>query len=248
MDLIEVSDNQNRHPWELSRTACVLKQLRKLGIHGNVLDIGCGDGYFDRRLLEECPGVTVYGMDIYLKDEIHEGNFHAVSSPEHLPDMKFDFILMMDVLEHIENDRTYLREIARKYLTADRVAKNGDEAGGGGYIIITVPAFNSLYSLHDKELRHFRRYNHRELGAVIADCGLTEKRWTYFYFSLILGRLLTKNKTENLSQWQKPETDFITKFVVWVLNTDFSVCNALSHVAVHLPGLSLLSVCKIKKL
>lgn len=131
MDLIEVSDNQNRHPWELSRTACVLKQLRKLGIHGNVLDIGCGDSYFDRRLLEECPGVTVYGMDIYLKDEIHEGNFHAVSSPEHLPDMKFDFILMMDVLEHIENDRTYLREIARKYLTADRVAKNGDEAGGG---------------------------------------------------------------------------------------------------------------------
>lgn len=116
MDLSEVSENQNRHPWELSRTACILRQLKRLGIHGNVLDIGCGDSYFDRRLLAENPDLTVYGVDIYLKNEIHEGNLHAVSSLDLLPDMKFDFILMMDVLEHIEDDRGYLKEVTRKYL------------------------------------------------------------------------------------------------------------------------------------
>ena len=235
MDLSEVSENHNRHPWELSRTACILRQLKRLGIHGNVLDIGCGDSYFDRRLLAENPGLTVYGVDIYLKNEIHEGNLHAVSSLDLLPDMKFDFILMMDVLEHIEDDRGYLKEVTRKYLN------------GGGYIVITVPAFNSLYSLHDEELRHFRRYNHRELKAVITESGLRETRWTYFYLSLILGRLLTKNKTENLSKWTRPAADFITRFVEWVLNTDFAVCSALSRIAVHVPGLSLLSVCKVKE-
>ena len=116
MDLIEVSENQNRHPWELSRTHCILRELRRLKIHGNVLDIGCGDSYFDRRLVSEHPDVTVYGVDINLKEEIHDGNLHALSDLSHLPDMKFDFILMMDVLEHIEDDVSYLKMISDKFV------------------------------------------------------------------------------------------------------------------------------------
>ena len=232
MDLIEVSENQNRHPWELSRTACVLSELKKLGIHGNVLDIGCGDSYFDRRLLRENPALSVYGVDINLKTELHDGKLHALNSLEHLPSMKFDFILMMDVLEHIEDDFSYLDKIRREYLN------------GGGYIFITVPAFQSLYSLHDKELKHFRRYNHAELKSLVEKCGLKEISWSYFYFSLIFARLLTKNKTENLSGWQKSAESLATKLFVRVLNADFAFCRLLSKIALHLPGLSLLAVCK----
>ena len=121
MDLIEVSGNENRHPWELSRTKCILKQLKKLKIHGNVLDIGCGDSYFDRRLLAEFPNLTVYGVDINLKSEIHDGNFFALNSLEHLPEIKFDFILMMDVLEHIEDDKLYLENVCERYLSGGGV-------------------------------------------------------------------------------------------------------------------------------
>ena len=231
MDLIEVSDNQNRHPWELSRTAMVLNQLKKLKIHGNVLDIGCGDSYFDKRLLKEHPDLHIYGVDIYLENEMHNGNLHALNSLDHLPDIKFDYIIMMDVLEHIEDDKGYLKNVLM------RLKKDGT-------VFITVPAFMSLYSLHDEELKHFRRYNHKQLGEVTKSAGLDEKRWSYFYFCLIPLRLLTKNKTENLSGWQKSEKEFSTRFVTWVLNTDFRFLNVLSRICLHIPGLSLLSVLK----
>lgn len=49
MDLSEVGNNQNRHPWELSRDRGILRVLEKMPMEGNVLDIGCGDSYFDRK-------------------------------------------------------------------------------------------------------------------------------------------------------------------------------------------------------
>ena len=164
---------------------------------------------------------------------MHDGRLHALNSLEHLPDIKFDYIIMMDVLEHIEDDKGYLKDILR------RLKKDGT-------VFITVPAFMSLYSLHDEELKHFRRYNHRQLREVTVSAGLVEKRWSYFYFSLIPLRLLTKNKTENLSGWNKSEKDFSTRFVTWVLNTDFRVLTALSKIMLHLPGLSLMSVNKLR--
>ena len=233
MDLIEVSSNQNRHPWELSRTRSILRILKQLQIKGRILDIGCGDSFFDRNLAERFPDAEVYGVDIYLKAEWHEDRVHAVNSLDHLPPCKFDYILMMDVLEHIKDDKGYLNDIKK------RLKPNGK-------IIITVPAFMKLYSLHDRELRHYRRYEHSRLLHVIKKSGLKEERWSYFYFSLILARLLTMNKTENLSGWNYPANHIRTKLVTTVLNLDFDILLLLSRIGIHLPGLSLLSVCRLK--
>ena len=233
MDLSEVSNNQNRHPWELSRTRSILRILERMPMEGNVLDIGCGDSYFDRRFAERFPSVQVYGVDINLQKELHDCNVHAVNSLEYLPKCKFNYILMMDVLEHIEDDAAYLTDIL-KYLAPN------------GKVIITVPAFMKLYSLHDRELRHYRRYEHQSLLRVIEKSGLVEERWSYFYFSLIIGRLVTMNRTENLSGWNYTETDLKTKIVLNVLNADFDILTFLSKCGIHLPGLSLLSVCKLK--
>ena len=232
MDLIEVSQNENRHPWELSRTKCIIDELFSLGISGNVLDIGCGDSYFDYKLIEKRENLKIYGVDINLKTEIQEERLKALNSLDKLPSIKFDYILMMDVIEHIENDNLYLQNLIDKYLS--------DE----GFVLITVPAFMSLYSLHDKELKHFRRYNHEELKKVIISAGLKEKKWSYFYFSLILPRIIFKNKTQNLGLWDKKEDSVITRFVTFVLNADFKMCSLLSKFGIHLPGLSLMSVCQ----
>ena len=50
MDLIEKNDNENRHPWELSRIESLVKEIDKYHTRGNVLDIGCGDSFFDYQL------------------------------------------------------------------------------------------------------------------------------------------------------------------------------------------------------
>ena len=58
---------------------------------------------------------------------------------------KFDLIVMLDVLEHIENSQEFMENL-KKYINTN------------GIIIIGVPAYVSLWSNHDKELKHFRRY------------------------------------------------------------------------------------------
>lgn len=175
----------------------------------------------------------IYGVDIFLKEEFCEDNLNVFNSLEHLPNIQFDYILMMDVIEHIEDDIEYLKLLNKRFMKEDTI------------ILITVPAFMSLYSLHDKELKHFRRYNHKQLKKLITNCGLKEMKWTYFYFSLIIGRLLTFNKTENCSMWTKDEKSFSTRFVEWVLNTDYNICRFFSKIGIHIPGLSLMSICKI---
>jgi len=234
MDLIEVSNNTKRHPWELSRTKCIIKELETLGIKGKVLDIGCGDGYFDRKLIEKFPDIEVYGVDINLEHESNEGRLHFLNSLDSLPACQFEYIIMMDVLEHIKDDAGYLRQLLLKLKD-------------NGKLLITVPAFMRLYSLHDRELRHYRRYEHKRLHRVLKKCGLIEKNWSYFYLSLIFGRLLTINSTQNLSGWYYSEKALKTRLVSFVLNTDYSVLRILSKVGIHLPGLSLLSICEKKQ-
>lgn len=65
----------------------------------------------------------------------------------------FDSILYTDVLEHIENDR---EEVT---LAASRLKPEG-------YLVILVPAHQSLYSPFDQAIGHFRRYNRKSLDAL----------------------------------------------------------------------------------
>ncbi len=230
MDLTEVSDIKGRHPWEISRAECIIKEIQKLGLRKSVLDIGCGDGYFDKRLLEKFPKIdSLYGLDIYLENPYDEGKGHYVNSLESLPDRKFDLILMMDVLEHIKDDKAYIQTV--KELLDDN-----------GVIVLTVPAFMKLYSLHDRELKHFRRYDRHMLKKAFEGSGLKIKNMSYFYLSLVFMRLLTMNKTENLSMWNSSEKSFKTVFVKTVLNIDYAVLRFFSRFHIYIGGLSLLAI------
>lgn len=233
MDLIEVSStNTNRHPWELSRTESIIKEIRKLKKIENILDIGCGDCYFDNRLLNEFSEIKeLYGVDIFLENCFSDGKGHWVNSLDKVPEEKFDMILMMDVLEHIEDDKGYMKTI-RNYLADD------------GVIVFTVPAFMKLYSLHDKELKHYRRYNIKMLEKVLEDTGLAIYDKSYFYFTLIILRLITFNKTQNLSMWNSDEKSFKTRLVKGVLNIDYNILRFFSKFRLYIPGLSLFAIIK----
>lgn len=234
MDLSENKGVIYRHPWELSRTDVILKNLSDLDICGDILDVGCGDSYFDEKLIKTFPTINnLYGIDINLEKPFENGKAHYVNSYDDLKDKKFDFILLMDVIEHIEDDNQFIKEI-KTYLKKD------------GIILITVPAFQSLYSIHDEELKHFRRYNFKQLKKILTNNNIKILDWSYFYFSLFIARILTKNKSIKVNTWKSKENALSTKILRFILNLDYTLLRILSKLHIHINGLSLMVICKQK--
>lgn len=232
MDLSEKKNFSYRHPWELSRADMVIKELEKIDICGDILDVGCGDNYFDERLLKESKNInSIWGIDINLKKDIHKKRAHYVNSYDKIEDKKFDYILLMDVIEHIEEPVEFLKNIL-KYKKEN------------GYIIITVPAFQKLFSAHDRDLKHFRRYEYPSLMNLLNETNITCLNWSYFYLSLYIVRSLTKNKSLGLSDWKYCHRNIKTVIIRNILNIDFTVLRFLSNIGIHINGLSLFMICK----
>ena len=230
MDLIEQKDNINRHPWELSRTDSLIKEIRKYHDKGLILDIGCGDSYFDYELLKTDINITkLYGVDIYLKKKIDTDRYYAVNSYDKLDKKKFDTIIMLDVLEHIEDDYQFIND------TVNGLLKDK------GIIILTVPAHQFLYSKHDEYLKHYRRYNIKMIKELCKKKNYKIVNYHYFYFSLFIFRLLFRNKSNEVNNWKYSENSFITKFIRGILNIDYSISKLLAPIS---NGLSLFVVLK----
>lgn len=226
MDLIE-SNITNRHPWELSRVESLIKEINKYKISGDVLDIGCGDCYFDYELLKSNQNINkLYGIDIYAKEEIKDGKYMVINDYKKLKNKKFDTIIMCDVIEHIENDADFLENTVKNLLKKD------------GKIIITVPAYQKLFSKHDEELKHYRRYNIKMIKELCDKTSFKIKKFHYFYALLLFPRVITKmlNKDNKANNWKYNENHIITKFIKCVLNIDYFICKKMNKLSF---GLSL---------
>jgi len=119
-------------------------------------------------------------------------------------------ILAMDVLEHIEDDREALKGWVQK-IDPD------------GVILITVPAFQSLWSYHDEFLGHYRRYTTKQLEKVANEVGLKplylKYSFSYLYFPvLIIRKLLTDKK--NTSDLKLPNI-IINKIMTWLGKVEY---------------------------
>ena len=68
---------------------------------------------------------------------------------------KFNLVCLFDVLEHIENDRETIKKISNILEI-------------NGYLFITVPAYQWLWSNHDISLMHKRRYNKKNIYKIIS--------------------------------------------------------------------------------
>lgn len=229
MDLIESNNNIiNRHPWELSRLDILTKEIKKYHSKGLILDIGCGDSFFDKNLLKKNINVKrIYGIDIFLYKKIDICGYYVVNDYSKLNNKKFDTILMFDVLEHIPNDELFLKETVDKLLKKD------------GKIIMTIPAHQFLYSRHDKYLKHYRRYNIKMIRELCKKTNYRIVNYHYFYFSLFLFRLFFRDKRNEVNNWKYKESSFITIMIRSILNLDYKICKTFSNV---LTGLSLFVV------
>lgn len=103
---------------------------------------------------------------------------------------RFDTILYIDVLEHIEDDLAELQRISR-------------QLSPGGHIVIVSPAHNFLYSEFDRKIGHFRRYSKHSLRAAVPE-GLSLVALHYLdcvgMFASLANRLLLRSDSPKASQ------------------------------------------------
>jgi SAM-dependent methyltransferase len=167
--MLEVDE---RHWWYRGRRRIVRAELDRLGLPAGVrvLDAGCGSGRTLQELVDygEVSGIELDPDAAGVAASKGYGEVQ-VGRLEELPweDDTFDLITCLDVIEHTPDDRLTLTELRR-------VAKPG------GWLLVTVPAYQSLWSLHDAANHHYRRYGRRALRRVAVETGWRIHRVTSF--------------------------------------------------------------------
>ncbi len=199
MDLKEqdiLGDNSQNHWYYVSKGRAMRKFLGELKIP-EVLDVGAGAGIFSRQLLDAgvCDSAVCVDPN-YSSEQTIEHNSKPISFIKSTDDISQDLILMMDVLEHVADDLALLKSYT------DKMKK-------GGYVFITVPAFQFLWSGHDVFLEHYRRYTIKMLEGVVTQAGMTCVKSRYFFGSLFpfaaVARLIGKAMLQRAQSKVKSE-------------------------------------------
>lgn len=158
-----------------------------------IMEIGCSSGHLLALLDKEIPNATLIGADIVYAPllklaEKHTNipmlRFDLLSCP--LPDNSVDAIILLNVLEHIEDDTAALKQIKR-------ILKPG------GVAIIEVPAGPHLYDLYDKALLHFRRYLLTDLNKQVSDLDFKIVKKSHLGFFIYPGFWFVKQRNKRLS-------------------------------------------------
>jgi len=137
-----------------------------------VLDVGAGSGIFSRQLLDQGVCESAVCVDPNYPNEWDEvQNGKSIKFVKSLDQTTQKLVLMMDVLEHVEDDVGLLKMYT-------------DTMPDGGHVLITVPAFQFMWSGHDVFLEHYRRYTILTMEKVIRDAGLVPLKSRYFFGSL----------------------------------------------------------------
>lgn len=171
-------DVDEHHWWYRGRREIIQAELDRLPIPfpANVLDAGCGSG---RTLEQLSPLGAVSGVELNQDAAtVARGrrDFDVrIARVESLPwgSETFDLITCLDVIEHIPDDRAALGELRR-------VSKPG------AWLLVTVPAYPALWSVHDEANHHQRRYVRRTLRSAAVDAGWAVQRITSFNALLLV--------------------------------------------------------------
>jgi len=174
MDIKEeeiLGDAVGDHWYYCSKAKAVIGFLGKNKI-SEVLDIGAGSGIFSEKLIDAGVVDSAVCVDIeYPENTEKMRNGHRIQYVKSVENITQPLLLMMDVVEHIEDDLAFIRSYA------EMMPK-------GSKLLLTAPAFKFLWSGHDEFLGHERRYTLKQLEKVVSDAGLTVVKGRYFFGSL----------------------------------------------------------------
>ena len=193
---------EDRHWWYRGRRRVIRGVIAQLPLPDGrvrVLDAGCGSGrnMVELQGLGDVTGVELSSTSVRLArargvGEVLEG---SVLEMPFVAD-SFDLAVCLDVIEHLQDDLAALRELRRV-------------VAPGGFLLVTVPAYQRLWSGHDRLNHHYRRYERGGLLRTSNAAGWECVRTTYFNSLLLpvavalraLSRLNHRATESSLDLW-----------------------------------------------
>lgn len=201
MDLKEkelLGESVDHHWYYLSKAKAVKKLIGNLELN-TILDIGAGSGFFSKYLLKYTTANNAQCIDTSYPNKFREiYNNKTINFSKDIKKSNASLVLLMDVLEHVDDDTGLLNEYVNKVKS-------------GSYFLISVPAFQFLWSNHDVYLEHKRRYKLSHLEKVVKQSGLSICKSNYFFGAVfpiaalirIISNITKKNQNNPTSQLKK---------------------------------------------
>ncbi len=162
-----VSSSLSSH-WYYKSKSLILEKICPKNVI-SLIDVGAGSGFFSKHLLVKGLAEEAVCVDInYEKnyDEIIAGK--NIFYRKDVSRVDAQLILLMDVLEHVDEPLLLL---------ADYLSK----VPSGATVIVTVPAFQFMWSDHDVYLEHKKRYRLNEVREIFKEVGLKLDESFYYY-------------------------------------------------------------------
>jgi hypothetical protein len=169
----------------------------------------------------------------------------GVTFTRELPDRRFDLVMLLDVIEHVADDREFLGGLVAQCLAP------------GGLVLVSVPAWQMLFSEHDLALKHYRRYSPGACLELLEDEGLTPIRSGGLFHSLLVARLFTVVRErfekrlgrkpaapDNLGAWRGGP--LLSSALERALALDNALTHRLTRAGFELPGLSVWALCRVR--
>lgn len=210
------SSLESKHWWFTARRKYLNKVISTFfrGRSGlEFCEVGCGTGG-NLSMLSDYGTVEAVEMNDQAREIVINKNLPKVTQihsgylPDNLPlTKKFDGVFALDVIEHVEDD-----------LSALKVLKGCLKSNG--YLVTTVPAYQWLWSKHDEENHHFRRYTKGRYVELIESAGYSVC-YSSYYNSLLfplaaVSRLLGGDKEASL----KMPPSFINKTFKFIFGVE----------------------------
>lgn len=164
---------EERHWWFAAKHRIVLSLLARYlppSREAHVADLGCGCGRMLQLLAQRYSATGIDASPIAIEFSRRRGvSIEQGTLPDNLPltPGSCDAVLMLDVLEHLDDD-TAAAQSAASLLKPE------------GILLITVPAYQWLYGPHDAAHHHRRRYSRRQLAGVLKAAGLRVDYVSYY--------------------------------------------------------------------
>jgi len=194
VDLRELKNKSPEGHWYYESKYSIIKSILPASFEpSKIIEIGAGSKFFIKRFLDQFPNAQGWAVDPgFTSDQL--GEERNLRSTHRLPEISAELYLFIDVLEHVKDDLSLLVECT-------------SHAKPETLVVVSVPAFQHLWSGHDDFLGHHRRYTKKSLRFIVESANLNVLEITYTFSLLyplaIIKRKLAKGKVESRMKKQK---------------------------------------------